>query len=75
MKDMSVQHGFFCHKCEWHNVGLIPLWRPLPAQLTCPNCGAAAEASTVVGADHPSLGASERARLRWLLNEKFEEPR
>jgi hypothetical protein len=69
----DAQKGFFCAACGWNDFGRYPLWKQLPATRPWPECGAEAESSVSVGADHPSLSAAQRARLRWLLNETTYE--
>jgi rubredoxin len=64
----DAQKGFFCTACGWNDFGRYPLWKQLPRTHSCPECGAEAESGTLVGPDHPSFSATERARLRWLLN-------
>ena len=69
----DAQKGFFCSACGWTDFGRYPLWKQLPSSCTCPQCGADAESGVSVGADHPSLSAADRARLRWILNETTYE--
>jgi hypothetical protein len=72
MPDTSVVKRPFCAACEWIGPDL-PLWTQMKT-CRCPDCGAEAEVLKLVGADHPSLSARERARLHWILNETTTEP-
>jgi hypothetical protein len=67
MRDTTAEKCFIC-SCGWISAHRFPLWRRLPRSCQCSQCGGEAESVVVVGADHSSLAAAERARLRWMLN-------
>jgi hypothetical protein len=74
MRDTTAERVCACTVCEWMAPERLPLWRPEPPAGKCPDCGGATRWGVAYGADHPSLSAMERARLRWLMGVRFDEP-
>jgi hypothetical protein len=67
MRDTSAEKCFVC-SCGWISAHRYPMWRQLPASCRCPQCGGDAKSVVLLGPDHPSQRAVDRAWLRWALN-------